>query len=165
MKDLIVLVAVSVTIGFALGGLKASAPPSAAPEPTAPPLPRPGLYLVTEQTGPDMAEPDWILSGCGPRCLRARAAAGTWQMDLSWNAAADRHRGAWVGERIDPGMRCWAGAPDEYQRGPVPLKYVVRADLTGFVNMKFTRENPSCRGETEMRGREFTLQRAKSLWS
>lgn len=168
MKDAIVLVAVSLAIGFALGGLKASGPPVAAPEPPAPPLPTPGIYTVTEKSTSDAWEPyDWTLSDCGPTCLRvlAPASEGGWQMDLAWNPAADRHTGAWVGERTNPGIRCQIGTPDEYQTGPVPLKYVIRADLTGFVNMKFSPDNPSCSGDTVMRGRELTLERAKSVWS
>ncbi|MUL83782.1 MULTISPECIES: hypothetical protein [unclassified Mycolicibacterium] len=168
MKDVIALVAVSLAIGFAIGGLKASGPPAAAPEPLAPPLPVPGVYTVTESSADSSPQPyDWMLSDCGPQCLRvlSPASEGSWQMDLSWNSAADRHRGAWVGERVRPGMRCWVGAPDAYTTGPVPLKYVIRADLTGFVNMKFSQENPSCSGETAMRGRELTLQRAKSVRS
>jgi hypothetical protein len=168
LKDLIALVAVSLAIGFAIGGLKASGPPVAAPEPPAPPVPPPGVYVVSEKSVGRPSEPyDWILSDCGPQCLRVLApvSEGAWQMDLAWDSAADRHRGAWVGERVNPAMRCWVGAPDEYKTGPVPSKYVIRADLTGFVNMKFSQENPSCSGETAMRGREFTLQRAKSVRS
>lgn len=168
MKDLIALVAVSLAIGFAIGGLKASGPPAAAPELPAPPLPTPGVYTVTEKSATNTWEPyDWTLSDCGPRCLRVLApvSEGGWQMDLVWNAAADRHQGAWVGERVNPGLRCGGGTPGEYTTGPVSLKYVIRADLTGFVNMKFSKENPSCSGETVMRGRELALQRAKSVWS
>ncbi|MGV0814568.1 hypothetical protein ABQF34_21595 [Mycolicibacterium boenickei] len=168
MKDLIALVAVSAAIGFAIGGLKASGPPAAAPELPAPPLPRPGVYTVTETSTDSAREPsDWILSDCGPQCLHVVSSTSDseWEMDLSWNPAADRHKGAWVGERVSPGVRCWAGAPDEYTTGPIPSKYVIRADLTGFVNMNFSQENPSCRGETAMRGHEFALQRAKSVWS
>ncbi|MDH6194982.1 hypothetical protein M2272_001611 [Mycobacterium frederiksbergense] len=168
MKDLIVLVVVSLAIGFTIGGLKASGPPAAAPELPAPPLPRPGVYTVAEKsTDSAPKSDDWILTECGPQCLRVRSTTSDneWQMDLPWNSTADRHRGAWVGERVNPGMRCQDGTPDGHQTGPVPLKYVIRADLTGFVNMKFSPENPSCSGETAMRGREFALRRAKAVWS
>ncbi|MCW1821463.1 hypothetical protein A5731_04515 [Mycolicibacterium conceptionense] len=167
MKDAIVLVAVSLAIGFALGGLQASAPPAPVPEPPAPPLPRPGVYTVTETSGDATPQPyDWMLSGCGPRCLRVHSPAteGAWQLDLAWDSGADRHKGAWVGERVSPGMQCKAGALAE-KTGPVAFKYVIRRDLTGFVNMKFSEDNPSCWGETVMRGQELTLKRAKPVWS
>ncbi|MGW4098196.1 hypothetical protein [Mycobacterium sp. NPDC004974] len=167
MKDAIVLVAVSLAIGFALGGLRSSGPPVAAPELPAPPLPRPGVYTVTETSGHPAPEPyDWTLSGCGPQCLRVHSPApeGAWQLDLAWDSAADRHKGAWVGERVNPGMQCRPGSP-QLKTGPVPFKYVIRADLTGFVNMKFSRESPSCWGDTAMRGQELALKRAKAVWS
>ncbi|OMC39838.1 hypothetical protein A5740_25755 [Mycobacterium sp. GA-1841] len=168
MKDLIALVAVSSAIGFALGGLKSSAPPVEAPEIPAPPLPRAGVYTVTETaSGTAVAPDEWTLSGCGSRCLRVLSTDvdGSWQLDLSWTPSADRHHGAWVGERLSPGEHCFVGAPDEYTTDPVPFKYVIRPDLTGFVNMKFTRDNPSCRGETGMRGQQLALTRAKAVWS
>lgn len=167
MKDAIVLVAVSLAIGFALGGLRSSAPPAASPELPAPPLPRPGVYTVTETSGDAAPEPyDWTLSSCGPRCLRVQSPAreGEWQLDLAWDSAADRHQGAWVGERVNPGMQCEPGglAP---KTGPVPFKYVIRRDLTGFVNMKFSEDSPSCWGDTAMRGQQLALKRAKPVWS
>ncbi|KHO23728.1 hypothetical protein QQ44_16065 [Mycolicibacterium setense] len=167
MKDAIVLVAVSLAIGFALGGLQASGPPAAAPQPPAPPLPRPGVYTVTETSGHPAPKPyDWMLSNCGPQCLRVDSPApeGAWQLDLSWDSAADRHKGAWVGERVNPGMQCRAGSIQD-RTGPVPFKYVIRRDLTGFVNMKFSEESPSCWGDTAMRGQELALKRAKAVWS
>ncbi|OMB93868.1 hypothetical protein A5733_15500 [Mycobacterium sp. NS-7484] len=167
MKDAIVLVAVSLAIGFALGGLRSSGPPVAPPELPAPPLPRAGVYTVTETSSETAPEPyDWTLSGCGSRCLRVLSTDvdGSWQLDLLWDTAADRHKGAWVGERINPGMQCEAGSL-QTTTGPVPYKYVIRADLTGFVNMKFSPESPSCSGDTVMRGQELTLTRAKVVWS
>lgn len=167
MKDAIVLVAVSLAIGFALGGLQASGPPAAAPQLPAPPLPRPGVYTVTETSGHPAPKPyDWILSGCGPECLRVHSPTpeGAWQLDLSWDSAADRHKGAWVGERVHSGMRCRAGGIQD-TTGPVPFKYVIRPDLTGFVNMKFSRDSPSCWGDTAVRGQELALKRAKPVWS
>lgn len=167
MKDAIVLVAVSLAIGFALGGLQSSGPPAAAPEPPVPPLPRPGVYTVTETSGNAAPHPyDWTLTGCGPECLRVHSPApeGDWQLDLSWDAAADRHKGAWVGERVNPGVQCRPGS-SQPKTGPVAFKYVIRRDLTGFVNMKFSRESPSCWGETVMRGQELALKRAKPVWS
>ena len=83
-------------------------------------------------------------------------------MDLPWDPAADRHKGAWVGEHINPGVRCPA---DGSKTGPVPLKYVIRADLTGFVNLKFSEQSPSCWGETVMLGRRLALRRATAVWS
>lgn len=165
MKDAIVLVAVSLAIGFALGGLQSSGPPAAAPALPAPPLPRPGVYTVTETSGDRAPEPyNWTLSDCGPRCLRVVSpeSEGAWQMDLQWDPAADRHKGAWVGEHINPGVRCPA---DGSKTGPVPLKYVIRADLTGFVNLKFSEQSPSCWGETVMLGRRLALRRATAVWS
>jgi hypothetical protein len=167
LKDAIVLVAVSLAIGFALGGLQSSGPPAAAPEPPAPPLPRPGVYIVTEVAGNAAPHPyDWTLTGCGPRCLRVHSPTpeGAWQLDLSWDATADRHKGAWVGERVNPGMQCKPGSPQQ-KTGPVAFKYVVRRDLTGFVNMKFSRDSPSCSGDTAMRGQRLELKRAKPVWS
>ncbi|MCA4722162.1 hypothetical protein [Mycolicibacterium fortuitum] len=167
MKELIAPAAASLAIGFAIGGLQSSGPPAPAPELPAPRLPRPGVYTVTETSGDAAPEPyDWTLSGCGPQCLRVHSPEpeGAWQLDLSWDSAADRRKGAWVGERINPGMPCQAGALAQ-RTGPVPFKYVIRADLTGFVNMKFSAESPSCWGETVMRGQELTLKRAKPVWS
>ncbi|MGA5544356.1 hypothetical protein ACPCIR_21065 [Mycobacterium sp. NPDC051198] len=167
MKELIAPVAASLAIGFAIGGLQSSGPPAAAPQAPVPPLPRPGLYTVTETSADRAPEPyNWTLSGCGPQCLHVLSPApeGTWQLDLAWDPAADRHNGAWVGERVNPGMQCRPGSP-EYKTGPIPFKYVIRADLTGFVNMKFSRDSPSCRGDTAMRGQQLALQRAKAVWS
>ena len=168
LKDLIVPVAVSLAIGFTIGGLKSAAPPAGVPQLPAPPLPQPGAYTVTEATSDGVpVSHEWILSECGPPCLRVWSSdpGEAWQMELSWDPGADRRRGAWVGERTLPGTRCWAGAPDEYTTAPIPSTYVLRADLTGFVNLKFSRENPSCSGEVGMRGREFTLQRARGALS
>ncbi|OWM05867.1 hypothetical protein B7435_09420 [Mycolicibacterium peregrinum] len=167
MKELIAPVAASLAIGFAIGGLQSSGPPVAAPQAPVPPLPRPGLYTVTETSTDRASEPyNWTLSGCGPQCLHVLSPSpeGTWQLDLAWDAAADRHTGAWVGERINPGVPCRPGSR-ELKTGPVPFKYVIRRDLTGFVNMKFSRESPSCWGETAMRGQQLALQRAKPMWS
>ncbi|MED5812916.1 hypothetical protein VST63_11145 [Mycolicibacterium sp. 050232] len=167
MKDAIVLVAVSLAIGFALGGLRSSGPPAAPPELPAPPLPRPGVYSVTETSGGSAPQPyDWTLSDCGPQCLRVYypAPEGSWRLDLAWDSAADRHKGAWVGERVHPGIQCEVGSL-QAKTGPVPFKYVIRPDLTGFVNMKFSQERPSCWGDTAMRGQELSLKRAKPVWS
>ena len=73
-------------------------------------------------------------------------------------------KGAWVGERVNPGMTCRPGG-SALKTGPVPFKYVIRPDLTGFVNMKFSRESPSCWGETAIRGQQLALTRAKAVWS
>lgn len=167
MKDAIVLVAVSLAIGFALGGLQSSGPPAAPPELPVPPLPKPGIYAVTETSGDAAPQPyDWTLSNCGPQCLRVYSPApeGTWQLDLAWDSAADRHQGAWVGERVHPGIQCEVGSL-QAKTDPVPFKYVIRPDLTGFVNMKFSQEHPSCWGDTAMRGQELALKRAKPVWS
>lgn len=167
MKVLIAPVAASLAIGFAVGGLQSSAPPAAVPEPPAPPLPRAGLYTVTETSAQRAPDPyNWTLSECGPQCLRVLSPSpeGTWQLDLAWDPGADRHKGAWVGERVNPGMTCRPGG-SALKTGPVPFKYVIRPDLTGFVNMKFSRESPSCWGETAIRGQQLALTRAKAVWS
>lgn len=165
MKNLIVAVAVSTAIGFALGGMKASGP---APVVAAPPIPTPGVYDVTESTATSAWAPyAWTLSDCGKECLHvlSHSSDTQWELDLAWSATADGNRGAWVGERTNPGMACLVGTPQAYQTGPFAMKYIIRPDLTGFVNMKFSQDNPSCSGETDMRSRELALRRAPAVWS
>lgn len=171
MKNVVAAVVVSTAIGFVVGGMQASGPPAEPTATPAPPLPDPGVYLVTETAASEHFEPyDWSLSECGPRCLHVLshspgAAGASWDMDMPWISAADHDRGAWVGEHTNPGMVCDAGTPQQYQTGPVKMKYIIRVDLTGFVNMGFSQDNPSCTGETEPRSRNLVLRRAPMVWS
>ncbi|MHC9297174.1 hypothetical protein ACRCUN_32330 [Mycobacterium sp. LTG2003] len=165
MKNVIVAVTGSMAIGFALGGIKASGPAAEVP---APPVPVPGLYSVTESAADHAWDPyDWTLTECGPECLHvlSHSSDAGWQLDLSWSPTADANRGAWVGERTNPGMACRVGTPEEFHTGPFTTKYFIRPDLTGFVNMGFSQDNPSCSGDTETRSRSLMLQRAPSIWS
>lgn len=171
MKNLIPAVAVSTAIGFVVGGMEASTPPAEPAANPAPPLPVPGVYLVTETAATDIFEPyDWSLSDCGPRCLHVLshspgAPGASWDMDLPWVASADDNQGAWVGEHTNPGMVCDVDTPEQHQTGPVKMKYIIRPDLTGFVNMGFSHDNPSCAGDTEPRSRNLVLRRAPMVWS
>ncbi|MGV0744531.1 hypothetical protein [Mycolicibacterium sp. XJ870] len=168
MKDLVVGVATAMIIGFVIGGIKASGPHFPAPAVPAPPLPQPGAYTVIESTPESTWPPyDWTLSDCGPECVHvlSQSSDNRWQLELSWSSTADANRGAWVGERTNPGMSCKLGAPEEYRTGPFTMKYIIRPDLTGFINMKFSQDNPSCSGDTDMRSRELTLRKAPTVWS
>lgn len=165
MKNVIVAVTGSMLIGFALGGIKASGP---AADVAPPPVPVPGVYSVTESAANHAWDPyDWTLTECGPECIHvfSDSAGNGWQLDLSWSPSADGYRGAWVGERTNPGMSCQAGTPEEFHTGPFTTKYFIRPDLTGFVNMVFSQENPSCAGDTDTRSRTLMLRRAPSIWS
>ncbi|MGV9802793.1 hypothetical protein ACWDTP_32550 [Mycobacterium sp. NPDC003449] len=165
MRNLAVAVAGSAAVGFAIGAIRADAPPAVA---AAPPAPVPGVYAVTETAQQlSWAPYEWTLSDCGPECLHvlSHSSDNNWQLDLAWSPAADGRRGAWVGERTNPGMGCQLGTAREHQTGPFTMKYIIRPDLTGFINMGFSQNNPSCAGETDARSRQLALRRAPSRWS